>query len=58
MIQYAVPDLIREVETLAVLLEPVDDSENLLLVCEILGIAFLQRFLADVPEGRVSEVVP
>src|SRR5207245_3598969 len=58
----AVANGIAEVEPGAVSLEVLDDAQRMLVVAEVASEArfeaAIEDLLADVPEGRVSEVVP
>ena len=53
----ALPDLPRQVESLAVFLKPIDDSEALSVVSEAVGMRQRHLVFAYVSEGGMSEIV-
>ena len=61
MVQDAVANLRRQVQTTAVALERLDDAKRLLVVpeapAEAVGQRGVERLLPNVAEGRVPEVV-
>ena len=55
--EYPLPDLPRQVESLAVLFKPLDDSEALAIVPEAVGVQHRHFVFADVSEGGVTKIV-
>src|SRR5688500_1557662 len=57
MVRDAVPHFPREVQTLSIILEYVDDTEALLIEIESAGRELVEHAFARMPERRVPEVV-
>ena len=57
MIEYAVKNFVREIESFSVFLDDLNYPHRLFIVPETFLGNTIKRFLADVSEGRMSEVV-
>ena len=58
MAEYPVAHLGHEVQTSPTVLDRLDHAKALLVVAEAAGHPLVQRVFADVPEGRMPQIMP